>query len=56
MSVMVDEARQEAAADGSECRRWTAEQLAAIEQAVPKGAAAGDRYQPAQLAMLDSER
>jgi aryl-alcohol dehydrogenase-like predicted oxidoreductase len=29
---------------------------AAIEQAVPKGAAAGDRYAPAQMAMLDSER
>jgi aryl-alcohol dehydrogenase-like predicted oxidoreductase len=30
--------------------------LAAIERAVPKGAAAGDRYVPAQMAMLDSER
>jgi aryl-alcohol dehydrogenase-like predicted oxidoreductase len=30
--------------------------LAAIEHAVPKGAAAGDRYVPAQMAMLDSER
>jgi hypothetical protein len=30
--------------------------LAAIEQAVPKGAAAGDRYATAQMAMLDSER
>jgi aryl-alcohol dehydrogenase-like predicted oxidoreductase len=30
--------------------------LAAIEQAVPKGAAAGSRYAPAQMAMLDSER
>jgi aryl-alcohol dehydrogenase-like predicted oxidoreductase len=30
--------------------------LAAIEQAVPKGAAAGDRYAAAQMAMLDSER
>ncbi|HEX4366097.1 MAG TPA: aldo/keto reductase [Rhodopila sp.] len=29
---------------------------AAIEQAVPKGAAAGDRYAAAQMAMLDSER
>ncbi|WP_157220641.1 aldo/keto reductase [Flavisphingomonas formosensis] len=29
--------------------------LAAIEQAVPKGAAAGDRYPAAQMAMLDSE-
>jgi aryl-alcohol dehydrogenase-like predicted oxidoreductase len=30
--------------------------LAAIEQAVPKGAAAGERYAPAQMATLDSER
>ncbi|HTW85449.1 MAG TPA: aldo/keto reductase [Candidatus Sulfotelmatobacter sp.] len=30
--------------------------LAAIERAVPKGAAAGERYVPAQMAMLDSER
>jgi aryl-alcohol dehydrogenase-like predicted oxidoreductase len=30
--------------------------LAAIERAVPPGAAAGDRYAPAQLAQLDSER
>ncbi|GII76301.1 aldo/keto reductase [Sphaerisporangium rufum] len=29
--------------------------LAAIEEAVPPGAAAGDRYAPAQMAMLDSE-
>lgn len=29
--------------------------LAAIEQAVPKGAAAGERYAPAQMAHLDSE-
>ncbi len=29
--------------------------LAAIEQAVPKGAAAGQRYAPAQMAQLDSE-
>jgi len=34
----------------------TAEQLAAIESAVPKGAAAGDRYDATQMAMLDSER
>ena len=32
------------------------EQLAAIEAAVPKGAAAGDRYDATQMAMLDSER
>ena len=30
--------------------------LAAIKRAVPRGAAAGDRYAPAQMAMLDSER
>ena len=30
--------------------------LAAIEAAVPKGAAAGERYAPAQMAQLDSER
>lgn len=32
-----------------------ADDLAAIEAAVPPGAAAGDRYQPAQMAHLDSE-
>jgi aryl-alcohol dehydrogenase-like predicted oxidoreductase len=30
--------------------------LSAIERAVPKGAAAGERYAPAQMASLDSER
>ena len=30
--------------------------LAAIERAVPRGSAAGDRYVAAQMAMLDSER
>jgi aryl-alcohol dehydrogenase-like predicted oxidoreductase len=30
--------------------------VARIEQAVPAGAAAGERYAPAQMAMLDSER
>jgi aryl-alcohol dehydrogenase-like predicted oxidoreductase len=34
----------------------TAEDLAAIERAVPPGAAAGDRYDPTQMAHLDSER
>ncbi|OWJ65492.1 aldo/keto reductase [Inquilinus limosus] len=34
----------------------TPEDLARIEQAVPKGAAAGDRYMAAQMAHLDSER
>jgi aryl-alcohol dehydrogenase-like predicted oxidoreductase len=32
------------------------EQLGVIESAVPKGAAAGDRYDANQMAMLDSER
>jgi aryl-alcohol dehydrogenase-like predicted oxidoreductase len=34
----------------------TAADLAAIERAVPKGAAAGDRYPAIQMAHLDSER
>ncbi len=34
----------------------TAEDLTAIERAVPKGAAAGERYPAAQMAHLDSER
>ncbi|MBI1686386.1 aldo/keto reductase [Caulobacter hibisci] len=34
----------------------TAEDLAAIEAAVPKGAAAGTRYAPAMMAHLDSEK
>ncbi len=34
----------------------TAGDLAAIEAAVPAGAAAGTRYAPSQMAMLDSER
>jgi len=33
-----------------------AEDLAAIEAAVPAGAAVGDRYPAAQMGMLDSER
>ncbi|KQR74064.1 aldo/keto reductase [Burkholderia sp. Leaf177] len=33
-----------------------ANDLAAIEQAVPKGSAAGDRYAAAQMASLDSEK
>ncbi len=36
--------------------RLTREDLAAIERAVPKGAAAGERYAAAQMASLDSER
>jgi len=34
----------------------TPNDLAQIEQAIPAGAAAGDRYDPAQMARLDSER
>jgi aryl-alcohol dehydrogenase-like predicted oxidoreductase len=34
----------------------TDEDLASIEQIVPKGAAAGERYPAAQMAMLDSEK
>jgi aryl-alcohol dehydrogenase-like predicted oxidoreductase len=34
----------------------TDEQLTAIESAVPKGSAAGDRYDEHQMALLDSER
>lgn len=34
----------------------SSQDLAAIERAVPKGAAAGPRYAEAQMAMLDSER
>lgn len=41
---------------GADEVRLTDEQLAAIESAVPKGSAAGDRYDAHQMAMLDSER
>jgi aryl-alcohol dehydrogenase-like predicted oxidoreductase len=34
----------------------TADDLTRIESAVPKGAAAGERYDPRQMAILDSER
>ncbi|WP_312165011.1 aldo/keto reductase [Phenylobacterium sp.] len=34
----------------------TAADLAELDQIVPKGAAAGERYNPEQMAMLDSER
>jgi hypothetical protein len=34
----------------------SADELAAIEAAVPAGAVAGERYESAQVAMLDSER
>ena len=33
-----------------------ADDLAGLERAVPPGAAAGDRYPEAQMAVLDSER
>jgi pyridoxine 4-dehydrogenase len=36
--------------------RLTPDDLARIEKAVPKDAAAGERYAPEQMAMLDSER
>jgi aryl-alcohol dehydrogenase-like predicted oxidoreductase len=36
--------------------RLTAADLAAIEQAMPKGEAAGERYAPEQMAHLDSEK
>jgi aryl-alcohol dehydrogenase-like predicted oxidoreductase len=36
--------------------KFTAEDFAEIESAVPAGAAAGDRYAAAQMASLDSER
>jgi aryl-alcohol dehydrogenase-like predicted oxidoreductase len=35
--------------------RLSADDLTAIERAVPPGAAAGARYQDAQMAVLDSE-
>ena len=34
----------------------SADDLAAVEAAVPAGAVAGDRYAPAQMATLDAER
>jgi aryl-alcohol dehydrogenase-like predicted oxidoreductase len=36
--------------------RLTSADLEAIDRAVPSGAVAGDRYDPGQMAMLDSER
>jgi hypothetical protein len=41
---------------GAQGFELAADDLAAIERAVPKGAAAGERYAPAQMASLDSER
>jgi aryl-alcohol dehydrogenase-like predicted oxidoreductase len=37
-------------------RKLSSEELAAIESVVPPGSAAGERYDPHQMAMLDSER
>jgi aryl-alcohol dehydrogenase-like predicted oxidoreductase len=34
----------------------TADEMARIEAAIPADAAAGDRYDPAQMSHLDSER
>jgi aryl-alcohol dehydrogenase-like predicted oxidoreductase len=34
----------------------TAGELAQLEEAVPTGAVAGERYNPQQMALLDSER
>jgi aryl-alcohol dehydrogenase-like predicted oxidoreductase len=41
---------------GATAVQLAAEDLAAIEAAVPKGAAAGERYPASQMGMLDSER
>lgn len=41
---------------GAVAARLTADDLAAIEQAVPPDAAAGERYDAHQMGMLDSER
>ena len=41
---------------GSTSAHLNAGDIAAIEQAIPKGAAAGERYPEAQMAHLDSER
>jgi hypothetical protein len=46
---------QLAEAIGATELRLTAEDLDAIERAVPAGAAAGERYHAAQMASLDSE-
>jgi aryl-alcohol dehydrogenase-like predicted oxidoreductase len=41
---------------GSAALKLSAEDIAAIERVVPKGAAAGERYPEVQMAHLDSER
>ena len=47
---------QLAEALGALAVQLTREDLATLERVVPKGAAAGERYAPAQMAHLDSER
>jgi aryl-alcohol dehydrogenase-like predicted oxidoreductase len=49
-------ARRLAEAVGALEVRLTVEDLAAIERAVPKGAAAGERYPAEHMSHLDSER
>jgi hypothetical protein len=44
------------AALGALAANLDADDLAALERAVPPDAAAGDRYPEAQMAVLDSER
>jgi aryl-alcohol dehydrogenase-like predicted oxidoreductase len=41
---------------GAPALELSAEDLSRIEQAVPAGAVAGDRYPEAQMGQLDSER
>jgi aryl-alcohol dehydrogenase-like predicted oxidoreductase len=48
--------RRVAEAVGAANLELTGEDLAAIERAVPRAAVAGERYAPALLALLDSER
>jgi aryl-alcohol dehydrogenase-like predicted oxidoreductase len=48
--------RRIAEAVGAANLELSAGELAAIEQAVPREAVAGERYAPALLALLDSER
>jgi aryl-alcohol dehydrogenase-like predicted oxidoreductase len=56
--ALVGASRPQRIADamGAASLELSGEDLAAIEQAVPRAAAAGDRYAPALLALLDSER
>jgi aryl-alcohol dehydrogenase-like predicted oxidoreductase len=41
---------------GALAKPLAATELAAVEAVIPPGAIAGPRYQPAQMAHLDSER